>query len=133
MQRTGPDFLGILRFELDFLENGGCEVSIRNPRNRSAIFQESPTCLTFSDPKQTHPCTECALLEFVPPEKRAESAPCHFIPLTRSGDSIESIESWAGREEFEDIVKSWLRETIKRFEERNSALVPGADRKEKMW
>src|ERR1051326_1676914 len=120
MRKAVENVLRILKFELDFLENGGCRQSVRNPRSRSAIFQESPTCLTFSDPKQTHPCKECVVIEFVPAEHRAESAPCHHIPLTRLGDSAESLESWAGREEFEDIVKNWLRETIESLEERNA-------------
>ena len=59
-------------------------------------------------------------MEFVPPERRAESAPCHHIPLTRSGDSAESIQLWTCPEEFEDIVKNWLRDMIKRLEEENS-------------
>ena len=117
MRKPDQDFLRILKLELDFLENGGCARLVRNPHSRSGIFQESPTCLSFTDSEQTHPCEQCVLIEFVPAEHRIESAPCHYIPLTRLGDSAASLESWAKRDEFEEIVKNWLRETIKTFEE----------------
>ena len=111
------NILETLKFELDFLEKGGYGRSVRTPWKPTSIFQDSPTCLNFNDPQRTHPCNECLLIAFVPPENRAEPVPCHHIPLTKSGDTVESAQRWANQKELEEAVKSWLRDTIKRLEE----------------
>lgn len=109
--------IDVLKFELDFLENGGYGRSVRTPWKSTAIFQDSPTCLNFSDPNRTYSCNDCLLMAFVPPGKRTEAVPCHHIPLAKSGETVDSAEQWARQEELEGAVKNWLRETIKRLEQ----------------
>jgi hypothetical protein len=55
-------------------------------------------------------------MDFVPPERRHESVPCHHIPLTPSGKTVATIEPGGDQSELEEQVKNWLRETIKRLE-----------------
>jgi len=117
--------LEALKSELDFLEKGGYGRSVRTPWKPTSVFQDSPTCLNFSDPKQTHPCNECLLMAFVPPESRGESVPCHHIPLTSAGDTVESAERWGNQAELETVVKAWLRETIKRLEKQHGGRAAG--------
>jgi hypothetical protein len=117
--------LEVLKFELDFLEKGGYGRSVRTPWKPTSVFQDSPSCLNFSDPKQTHPCNECLLEAFVPPERRGESVPCHHIPLTSAGDTVESAERRGNQGEREEVVKAWLRQTIRRLEEEQKALEAG--------
>ena len=120
MAQDAKNLLEILKLQLAFLENGCCGRSFRTLWKATSIFQDLPTCLNCSDPKQAHSCNKCVLIAFVPPARRAETVPCHHIPLTRLGDSMESIAGWAGREQSEDIVKNWLRE-IKKLEEEHAA------------
>jgi hypothetical protein len=109
----------ILKLQFAFLEKGSRSHSIRTSWKRTTIFQGLPTCFNYNDPGQRHPCNECVLIAFVPSEKREESIPCRYIPMTRLGDTIESMESWAGREQLEDVVKNWLRDRIKKLEEKH--------------
>jgi len=110
------DVLEVLKAELDFIEKGGYGRSVRTPWRATSIFQDSMTCLNFSDPNRTHPCSECLLMAFVPPGQRDTRVPCHHIPLTEANDTVDSIERWAHQHELEDAVKSWLRRTIARIE-----------------
>src|ERR1700758_303118 len=55
------DVLEVLKFELDFLEQGGYGRSVRTPWKATATFQDSPTCLNFNDAERPHPCSECLL------------------------------------------------------------------------
>lgn len=56
------------------------------------------------------------LIDFVPPEDRREPVPCHHIPLTAVGETVDAIEWTGNQEELEAKVKSWLRATISRIE-----------------
>lgn len=117
MARDDRDILEILKFELEFIEDGGYGRSVRTPWKPTSIFQDSLTCLNFGDPECTRPCQECLLMEFVPPERRAESVPCHHIPLTASGRTVDQLEHAEDQAELEEAVKVWLRKTIQRLEE----------------
>lgn len=110
------DILEVLKFELDFIEKGGYGRSVRTPWRPTSIFRDSPSCLNFSDPEQTHPCDECFLMSFVPPDRRDAKVPCHHIPLTSAGDTVDSAERWADQEELEAAVKYWLRNMIRKIE-----------------
>ena len=110
------DVLEVLRFELSFLEQGGYGRSVRTPWKATSAFQDSPSCLTFHDPARPHPCNECLLTDFVPPESREEGIPCHFIPLNGLGETVDSLERHAHQPELEEALKKWLRSTIARLE-----------------
>jgi hypothetical protein len=116
MPKSDLDLISLLKAELDFLEAGGYGRSVRTPWKPTSIFQDSLTCLNFGDPERTHPCSECLLIDFVPPEHRHESVPCHHIPLTATGKTVATIEQKDDQSEAEEKLKNWLRETIARLE-----------------
>lgn len=110
------DTLTILKAELNFLEDGGYGRSVRTPWKPTSIFLNSPTCLSFADPQRTQPCSSCLLMALVPESQRASAVPCHHIPLTTAGDTVQSVERRADQQKLEEIMKGWLRATIQRLE-----------------
>ena len=66
------DILETLKFELAFLEQGGYGRSVRTPQTPTRSFQDSLTCLNFSEPTMPHPCSECFLTDFVPKNAQGE-------------------------------------------------------------
>lgn len=111
------DVLEVLKFELNFLEQGGYGRSVRTPWKPSSIFQDSLTCINFNDPARPHPCSECLLNDFVPTSGQCEDVPCHHIPLNKDGETVDSMERQCNQVELEEALKNWLRETIRRIEE----------------
>ncbi len=111
------DVLEVLKFELEFIESGGYGRSVRTPWLPTSIFQDSLTCLNFGDPHRTHPCDECMLMALVPPERRSERVPCHYIPLTAEGETIDHLERNECQDTKEEVVKIWLRRMIKILED----------------
>jgi hypothetical protein len=116
MAKDDRDILSILKFELEFLENGGYGRSVRTPWKETSIFQDSLTCINFGDPERTRPCNECLLMEFVPQGQQATEIPCHHIPITERGETVEVIEQGKSREEVEEALKTWLRKIIHQIE-----------------
>jgi len=110
------DILEVLKFELNFLEQGGYGRSVRTPWRPTSIFQDSPSCINFNDPERPHPCNECLLTDFVPENAQSEGVPCHHIPLNRDGESVDTMERQATQLELEEALKDWLRGTIARIE-----------------
>jgi hypothetical protein len=111
------DVLEVLKFELEFLEQGGYGRSVRTPWKPTSVFQDSLTCINFDDPKRTHPCNECLLHAFVPETRKDEDVPCHHIPLNARGETIHSMERQASQVEMEETLKAWLRRQIERLEQ----------------
>jgi len=116
MSQDDRDSLEVLKAELDFIEKGGYGRSVRTPRKPTSIFQDSRSCLNLGDVGQTHPCSECLLIDFVPPGERTEDVPCHHIPLDSAGRTIHGLDCNENQPETEEAVKNWLRATIKRLE-----------------
>jgi hypothetical protein len=112
MRRNDAEILNMFQFELRFLEDGGYGRSPRTPWRASYVFEDSPTCLNFDDAARPHPCVECPLMEFVPPQFRAESAPCRFIALTEAGETIDHFYQSGTQMELEDALACWLRRQI---------------------
>jgi hypothetical protein len=116
--------LEVLKAELNFIEKGGYGKPAGEPWVSTSIFQDSLSCLNLGDPVRSHACSECLLIDFVPPEDQGEVVPCHHIPLTNNGETVESIE-WGGDQQgLEESVKQWLRATIARVERERAALQP---------
>ena len=115
------ELVEILKNELAFIEAGGYGRSVRTPWIPTSVFQDSLSCLNFGDPKRTHPCNECLLMNFVPAGSQSTNVPCHHIPLSPDGDTVEALERWGTQDELEDSIKSWLRSTIKHLEAEHSA------------
>lgn len=116
MARDDRDPIEVLKFELDFIEKGGYGRSVRTPWLPTSTFQDSLTCLNFGDPHRTHPCDECLLMQFVPPERRSESVPCHHIRLNEAGGTVETLSERDEQASLEEAVKIWLKKTIERLE-----------------
>lgn len=114
------DILEVLKFELNFLEQGGYGRSVRTPWKPTSIFQDSLSCINFNDPTRPHPCSECLLSDFVPGESQCEEVPCHHIPLNPAGETVDSLERQGTQLELEENVRDWLRATIQRIEQERS-------------
>jgi hypothetical protein len=121
MPHDDRDLLEVLRFELNFLEQGGYGRSVRTPWKPTHIFQDSLSCLNFNDPSRPHPCDECLLYDLVPPEKRAEAVPCHHIPINPAGQTVATLDVGYNHQEVEEELVAWLRTTIARLERDRAA------------
>ena len=124
MSSDSRDILEVLKFELNFLEQGGYGRSVRTPWKPTSIFQDSLSCVNFNDPGRPHACTECLLSDFVPPEHANESVPCHHIPLNKDGETVDTMERQTTQLDLEESVKAWLRETIQRIEQDRAGKKP---------
>jgi hypothetical protein len=125
MSNDKRDVLEVLKFELNFLEQGGYGRSVRTPWELTSIFQDSPSCINFNSSEETHPCNECLLSDLVPAEAQAEQIPCHHIPLNQVGQTVHSMERQNTQAELEDSLKLWLRASIVRIEQERSQQAAG--------
>lgn len=116
MPQDKRDILDVLKFELYFLEKGGYGRSPRQPWRAQLFFEDSPTCMNFDSKDHPNPCSECALMQCVPPESRNEKIPCRHIPLTPSGETLSSLYLGGTQQEIEDAMRDWLGKTIARLE-----------------
>lgn len=115
MPRDNRDLLEVLKFELEFLEQGGYGRLPREAWRARFVFEDSPTCMNFSS-KDREPCSECLLMQFVPEDARKEQTPCIHIPLSPSGETLESLYRTGTQQEIEEALGAWLRATIHRLE-----------------
>src|SRR5215467_5088242 len=116
MQRDERDLLEVLKFELKFLEDGGYGRSPSARWRPQLIFEDSPACMNFNSQEQG-PCSECVLMQLVPPEFRSAEIPCHHIPFDKSGETLDSLYRYGNQDEIEEVFGHWLRATIQRLEE----------------
>ena len=124
MAQDDRDILELLKAELEFIEQGGYGRSVKTPWKPTSAFQDSLTCINYGYPYKAHPCSECHLLDFVPPEGHVENVPCHHIPLNEAGETVEMIESEDNQEKLEESLKRWLRARINELEEKLAKPVP---------
>jgi hypothetical protein len=117
MSKDDPPILELLKDELALIEQGGYGRSVRTPRLAKSAFQDSLTCINYSDPARTRPCNECRLIDFVANEHRSEDVPCHFIPLNDAGETIEDLEARGNQAKLEANLKKWMRTKIKQIED----------------
>jgi len=115
------DVLEVLKFELNFLEQGGYGRSVRTPWKPTSVFLDSPSCINFDDSGRPNPCNECLLTDFVPEKCREEDVPCHHIPLNPQGETVYTMERQREQIELEEALKNWLRDTIQRIERERAA------------
>lgn len=123
MQKDERDLLEVLKFELKFLEEGGYGRSPSARWRSQLIFEDSPTCMNFNS--QEHgPCSECVLMQLVPPAFRSAELPCRHIPFDKSGETLDSLYRYGEQAEIEDVLGNWLRATIQRLEEERVGAKP---------
>src|SRR5271169_4519484 len=116
MQKDERDLLDVLRFELRFLKDGGYGRSPRAPWRPQYIFEDSLTCMNFDSQESPAPCSDCVLMQLVPPEQRAEKIPCRHIPFNVFGETLASLYRNGTQQEIEATVIEWLQATIPRLE-----------------
>jgi hypothetical protein len=116
MRTNQQELLDALKFELRFLEQGGYERSVREPRKELSVFQDSPSCLNYAITEDKQPCSECWLINFVPAEKRGEAVPCHHIPLNDRGDTLEKLQGYGHDFQVQQAMHQWLEKTIAELE-----------------
>ncbi|MFZ0772437.1 MAG: hypothetical protein WCA49_19470 [Candidatus Sulfotelmatobacter sp.] len=109
------NLLDVLKYELEFLEQGGYGRVPRASWRPRFMFEDSPTCMNFSS-KNREPCSECLLMQFVPEEARQEQTPCIHIPLSLQGDTLENLYRTGTQQEIEAALGAWLRATIRQLE-----------------
>jgi len=117
MQKDERDLLEVLKFELEFLEQGGYGRSPRTPWRPQYIFEDSLTCINYDSKENPAPCSECVLMPLVSPERRSEKVPCRHIPFNETGDTLDSLYRYCTQNEIEATVGDWLRTTIHLLEE----------------
>jgi hypothetical protein len=125
MPTDGRNLLDVLKFELNYLEHGGYTRSLRAPWRALFIFEDSPACPNFESQEHRVPCNECALVQLVPFDARAQKIPCRQIPLTPEGETLESIYRTGTQQEIEAAVGAWLRATIQSLETEHGLVAPG--------
>ncbi len=123
MQKDERDLLEVLEFELKFLEDGGYGHLPRTPWRPQYIFEDSLTCMNYDSKENPGPCSDCVLMQLVPPERRSEKIPCRHIPfnVSGSGETLDSLYRCSDQNEIEETVGGWLRATIQRLEEERAA------------
>ena len=114
MPKDNRNLLDVLKFELEFLEQGGYGRLPRESWRPRFIFEDSPTCMNFNS-KDREPCSECLLMQLVPAEARKEQTPCIHIPLSLTGETLESLYRTGTQQEIEERLGAWLRATIHRL------------------
>lgn len=117
MSRDDRSPLEVLKFELNFLEQGGYGRSPHTPWRPSLIFQDSPSCLNFNEPGRPHPCEQCLLTDFVPGDKQCADVPCRHIPLNAAGQTVDAMSRSSSEIEMEEAVAKWLRAAIAKLEQ----------------
>jgi hypothetical protein len=127
MSDNRREMLDALKLELRFLEMGGYEPSVREPRKEPGVFRDSSSCLNYALPVRVFPCSECWLIDFVPAAQRGESVPCHHIPLNERGDTIASMGNPVDDLRVQEAMRDWLRKKIEELETARSE-AEGANR-----
>jgi hypothetical protein len=114
--RDDRNVLQVLRAELEFLESGGYRNEPRSPWRPKFVFEDSHTCINYENQEHPKPCSECLLMQFVPPDRRETRYPCRHIQLNPRGETVTSFYEWGTEDELEKALKIWLRKTIRELE-----------------
>lgn len=108
------DLVERLKLEVQVIEMGGYQPSVRDPRSELHIFRDSVSCPNLGLKEKVEPCTHCFLMEFVPPADREKDDACHYIPLNERGDTVKSLEDKP--EKAQAAVLAWLKAKIAELE-----------------
>jgi len=115
MEKT--EILEKLKAELGALEYGSRQRSVHMPWEEIPFFQDSVTCLNYGQDGRPNPCGQCMLMGFVPVPARAETVPCHHIPLDAKGNTIQNLDRGYNRNSVEEAVIAWLKGRIAELEQ----------------
>ncbi len=103
-----------LKMELTMVERGGYYPSVREPRQEPRVFLDSVSCLNVGLEEKQQPCSNCFLIQFVPPEHRDKPEPCHYIPLNSAGETVAGLQG--DRDRLQVALLGWLYTTLARLE-----------------
>lgn len=122
MSNKRADMIRLLETELDLIESGGYGRSVREPQKPKSMFQYSVACINHWLVPEHAPdtCDGCLLLDFVPDEHKDQGVPCHYIPLNEAGETVASLEEEGDQDRLEEVVKEWIRATIKQLKEKQA-------------
>jgi len=116
MRFNRKEVIDWLKLEIDVIERGGYNPSVREPRKQPRIFRDSVSCLNMGLEEKLEPCVHCFLMDFVPPERQNEQEPCQHIPLNEKGDTVASLEAEGRHQEALDALLGWLKSTVAKLE-----------------
>ena len=117
MPQDDRDVLEVLKSELNFVQKGGYGRSPRDPFRAQLIFEDSLTCMNYDTQDHPSPCSECLLMQFVPPDKQKEKVPCRHIAPTTDGQTVFDLyQGGATQPELEEALSGWLTRTIAQIE-----------------
>jgi hypothetical protein len=92
MAQSKKDALTTLQAELAFVERGGYRAPEKAAWRPQFIFEDSPNCLNFRNFGERRPCSQCALIDFVPKGHKERQFPCAiFLWTITHTSSIFSI------------------------------------------
>ena len=120
MSTLNSEIIQKLKLERSILVDGGYGRSVRTPWQPTEFFRDSITCLNFGEVEKVHPCTQCVLATWVNSSHDHEAFPCHFIPLNSEGETIDSLLRAGDTKKLEELLLSWLDQTIQQLEVKNS-------------
>lgn len=115
------DLLEVLKDELKFLESGGYARSPSTSWRPVFVFEDSPACMNHGHMDDPESCSDCVLMQLVPPEFRSVRTPCRQIPLNDAGETLDSLYRYGDEHEIEETVVKWLQATVSRLEEERRA------------
>jgi hypothetical protein len=121
MYKDERDLLDVLKAELAFLEKGGYGRSPRESWRQPLIFEDSPSCMNYDSKETPGPCSDCVLMQLVPPQFRGKQIPCRHIPFNADGETLDSLSRYSHQFEIEEVFGNWLRKTIATLEEAREA------------
>ncbi len=121
MQRDERDLLDVLKDELKFMESGGYARSPGTSWRPVFIFEDSPACMNHDHTNHPESCSDCVLMQLVPPGLRSASIPCRHIPLNAVGETLDSLYRYGDEHEIEETVTKWLQATISQLEKERRA------------
>jgi hypothetical protein len=117
MYKDERDLLDVLKAELAFLEKGGYGRSPREAWNQPLIFEDSPSCMNYDSKESPGPCSECILMQLVPPQFRGKQIPCRHIPFNAAGDTLDSLSRHSDQFKIEEVFGTWLHKIIATLED----------------
>ena len=107
--------LQLVSKELGFLNAGGYGRSFRSQWRPTLLLRDSPACINYGDTGRQNPCRECPLFSLIPPDKKDERVPCHFIPLNESGLTIARVYAEGSQNSLDRLYQNWRRDIIKKL------------------
>ena len=115
MEYEPKEIIEQLKLEIQILERGGYEPSVRAPRDELRIFRDSASCPNLALEQKALPCVHCWLAQFIPAKHMNTQEPCHYIPLNEKGDTVASLSDAGRREDAMKELLGWLRRTVARM------------------